>query len=337
MTNNKHSSKSRNDKISEVDFEILSFEQYEHILKYNYNVKQMRIIAKHYKLKVSGNKNELKQRLYTFLRESFYGNIIQKWVRRHFVKCLLYYKGPALKNRKLCNNNSDFYTLENIENIPFIQFISYKDIDNFIYGFDLMSLCEYLRSNNDAKNPYNRNKFPDNIQLIIRKIKSLSNILDINLKNIVVREIVSPNNENNYYQNINIREKTVELFLKIDEMGHITNINWFTELSHVRLIRFIRELYDIWTYRAQLSRAIQLQIIHPSGNPFHTLMYRDVQNLTYEQLQKYVLKTMENFITKGIDQESKSLGVFYVLCALTLVSPQAAQSMPWLYQSVQHM
>ena len=66
-------------------------------------------------------------------------------------------------------------------------------------------------------------------------------------------------------------------------------------------------------------------------------MYRDVQNLTYEQLQKYVLKTMENFITKGIDQESKSLGVFYVLCALTLVSPQAAQSMPWLYQSVQHM
>ena len=60
MANSKYPNKNRNDKISELDFEILSFEQYENIVKYNYNVKQMRIIAKYYKLKVSGNKNELK-------------------------------------------------------------------------------------------------------------------------------------------------------------------------------------------------------------------------------------------------------------------------------------
>lgn len=336
MTNSKYPNKNRNDKISELDFEILSFHQYENIVKYNYNVKQMRIIAKYYKLKVSGNKNELKHRLYNYLKQSFYVNIIQKWTRRYFVKCLLYYKGPALYNRSLCNNNSDFYTLENINNIPFMQFISYKDCDNFIYGFDLSSLSEYIRSNNDANNPYNRNKFPSDIKVKIMKIKILSKILDIGLKNTIIRENVLANSDS-YYEDINIREKSVELFLKMDEFGHITNINWFSELSHVRLIRFLRELYDIWSYRAQLTRTIQLQIVNPTGNPFHTLMYRDAQNLTFQQLQKYVLRTMENFITKGINQESQGLGVFYVLSALTLVSSDAAQSMPWLYQSVQHM
>ena len=346
MTLSKKSNKGRNDKISELDFEILSFDQYNNILKYNYNVKQLRVIAKHYKLKISGNKQELKQRLYDYLRRSFYINIIQKWVRRHFVKCLYFYKGPALMNRDLCNNNSDFYTLENINNIPFVQFISYKDMDNFTYGFDLLSLSEYLRTNSDAKNPYNRNKFPENINLITRKIKNLSNILNIGLKNTIIKQDTSNKNTNtntntninsNYYHNVNVREKTVELFMKMDEMGHITNINWFTGLSHVRLIRFLRELYDIWSYRAQLSRSMQVQIVHPSGNPFHTIMYRDAQNLTYEQLQKYVLRTIENFITTGINQETRSLGTFYVLCALTLVSQEAAQSMPWLYESVQHM
>ena len=46
MAITKHSNKNRNDKISELDFEILHFEQYENIIKYNYNVKQMRLIAK---------------------------------------------------------------------------------------------------------------------------------------------------------------------------------------------------------------------------------------------------------------------------------------------------
>lgn len=345
MVNNKGSNKGRNDKISEVDFEILSFEQYNNIVKSNYNVKQMRIIAKHYKLKVSGNKNELKQRLYNFLYQSFHINIIQKWVRRYFVKCLLFYKGPGLRERKLCNNNSDFYTLEDVKKIKFTQFISYRDRDNFIYGFDVSSLSEYLHTNNDAKNPYNRNKFPSDLNMRIRKIKNLSKLLSIGLDNSVNHEMNNNNNNNNdnntiqsnHYENINIHQKTVELFLKMDELGHITNVNWFTGLSHVRLIRFLRELYDIWSYRAQLSRTMQIQIIYPSGNPFHTLMYRDAQNLTFEQLQKYVLWTMENFITKGRNHESRSLGVYYVLCALTLVSQEAAQSLPWLYESVQHM
>ncbi len=43
---------------------------------------------------------------------------------------------------------------------------------------------------------------------------------------------------------------------------------------------------------------------------------------------------MENIVTKGINHASKTLGANYVLCALTLVNNDAAQSLPWLYQSV---
>ena len=43
---------------------------------------------------------------------------------------------------------------------------------------------------------------------------------------------------------------------------------------------------------------------------------------------------MENLLSKGINKDSKALGAFYILAALTLVSPSAAMALPWLYQSV---
>ena len=39
-------------------------------------------------------------------------------------------------------------------------------------------------------------------------------------------------------------------------------------------------------------------------------------------------------VYSGIDQDSRGLGALYVLTALTLVSPGAADAMPWLYNSV---
>jgi hypothetical protein len=41
-------------------------------------------------------------------------------------------------------------------------------------------------------------------------------------------------------------------------------------------------------------------------------------------------------INSSPDQNNQSLGAFYILGALTLVNNQAAESMPWLYESVFH-
>jgi hypothetical protein len=42
-------------------------------------------------------------------------------------------------------------------------------------------------------------------------------------------------------------------------------------------------------------------------------------------------------VNSGIDRDNKCLGAYYVLGALTLVSEDAATSLPWLYQAVCYM
>ena len=54
-------------KISDDDFIIPIFKYYSNIIKYNYNISQLKRIAKNYKLNNSGNKEHLRKRLYNFL------------------------------------------------------------------------------------------------------------------------------------------------------------------------------------------------------------------------------------------------------------------------------
>ena len=103
----------------------------------------MKGLAKHYKQKSTGNKQELQNILYNYLRLSYFIVKIQKNVRRMFVRKYIMLKGPAFLNRKLCNNPTDFFSLEEMNDIKYNQFISIKDIDGFIYGFDVISLYTY--------------------------------------------------------------------------------------------------------------------------------------------------------------------------------------------------
>ena len=51
-------------------------------------------------------------------------------------------------------------------------------------------------------------------------------------------------------------------------------------------------------------------------------------------LKKNILKMMDKLVSSGIDRDSKALGAYYVLGALTMVNHNAAMALPWLYQSV---
>ena len=51
------------------------------------------------------------------------------------------------------------------------------------------------------------------------------------------------------------------------------------------------------------------------------------------KVKNNLLNVMEKFVFNGIDHDSKSLGAYYVLGALTLVNNDAAESIPWLFQS----
>ena len=45
------------------------------------------------------------------------------------------------------------------------------------------------------------------------------------------------------------------------------------------------------------------------------------------------LKVINRLINTGVDDKSKNLGIFYVLGALTIQSQEAANALPWMYES----
>jgi len=130
--------------------------------------------------------------------------------------------------------------------------------------------------------------------------------------------------------------KILTLFQRIDSLGNYTNIKWFMELDKYGLIMFIRELADIWNYRANLTQETKRAIVPPSGNPFHSehININNLPQYNFTQIKKYCIQIIDLMINKGINQNSCVLGSYYVLCALTMVSNEAAHSLPWLYEAV---
>ena len=57
----------------------------------------------------------------------------------------------------------------------------------------------------------------------------------------------------------------------MDELGNYTEVEWFNQLRKNELCKFLYELYEIWFYRAQLSRETQISICPPNGNPFFNI------------------------------------------------------------------
>lgn len=319
-------------KISDDNIIIPTIKNYDIIANCNYNQTQLKTIAKTYKLKISGNKSELVSRIYAFLYLSSYIIKIQKIFRGRIVKKYKALHGPAAIKRNICTNNTDFITMDSLEEINFHQFISYKDEDGFIYGFDISSLFNlFTKTNSVIKNPYNRNLIPDYIFKNIKSLIVLSKILRIHINLCFEDEIqIIPEEKV-------VELRTLTLFQNIDALGNYSNSNWFLSLNRNQIIKLVRELADIWSYRAQLSMETKLSICPPTGDPFRNLNMSLIHvSPNFSIVRKIALEVLEKLVNNGVDNDSKALGAYYVLGALTLVNPDAAMSLPWLYQSVSY-
>jgi hypothetical protein len=312
-------------KISDEDFDIPNISNYSDFLDTNYNVKQLKSILKFYKLKVSGNKNELSIRVYDYMKESYYSTIIQRQFRAYII--LKYYGIMKSRPTSDYSNETDFYTMENINELSSLYLYSYKDKKGFSYAFKINSLIQYFKSS-EKKNPYNRDPFPqkviDDITYIGRICKVYTNLCDTEMES---EPILSRKQK--------ISLKLTDLFHIIDSLGNYSDINWLLNLHSRRIAIFIRELFDIWNYRAQLSEEAKKEICPPNGSPFHQI---DMSMITRHQpplilLEKCIL-IFENLLKSDTSSSNKSVAALFILSAITLVSQDAADAMPWLYQSV---
>ena len=312
--------------ISQDEFTVLEFSEFEQIATFNYNVLQLKTMCRYYKQKVSGNKPELINRMYNFLKYSQHASVIQKHIRGFLRR--KYFQLNGIKNRNKCVNETDFLTLENINNIPYYQFYCYKDDEGFIYGFNIKSIYNLMvKSDGKLKNPYTRAELSKNIITSIRHFIKMSHTLKE-----PIAITLQASNIMSHKKRISL--KTISIFHKIDMFGHITDTSWFLSLEVPHLIKLIRDIHDIWGYRANLTDTIKREICPPNGNPFHGINISSLVQKNKESLQGGILYVMENLVSKGINTDSRSLGAFYILSALTLVSHNAAVALPWLYESV---
>lgn len=130
----------------------------------SYKLTELKAVAKHNRLRMLGTKHDLISRIETQFRGDWSAVQIQKNLRRFFVRRSFQLRGEAFKQRNICVNETDFFTLEPLDEIPWKAFFSYKDDTNFVYGFNLASLMGLLkRKGKTIMNPYNRNKIPEKV------------------------------------------------------------------------------------------------------------------------------------------------------------------------------
>jgi hypothetical protein len=328
-----------------------------------FKIPQLKLIARENNLHVSGSKPVLIERIHNHFTQSIHAIPIQKIFRGHLIRKLMTLKGEAFKNKKLCVNESDFYTLDPLEDIPYDEFYSYKDSKNFVYGFNISSLITLFKQKGKIINPYNREKVDFKVMNDIFTLYKLTKIIFPHIFNEKSDEqqtlpitnnqphqnrvVTNVTNNHQLTENVelhnrmqHIREKPInvrilELFMEIDLLGNYTNIGWFNNLEKRDYIRYYRYLYDIWHYRGQMTNETKRKICR-LHDPFinTSLSSLNLATTTTDDCRAVCLYIMENMVYTGIDVEYQKLGALHVLSVLTIVSMDARRNMMWLYESL---
>lgn len=301
------------------------------------------------KLPVTGKKSVLLERLQVHQMKTISCIRIQKVVRGFIQRRYNRLCGPALMKRGICVNDKDFCTLEEICKIPMNRFFSYADKRNAVYGFDIESLHQLLRYKNiktnnyttrRIENPFNRMDIPRRVIKDLFKVLRRHKLSSNTLKS----KILSTMNINRRTEQI-----TMELFQTINTLGNYADYLWFWNLNEMQCARLLRELMDVWDYRAMISHSTKQMILPPSGILLDTYVYTEILHgfencnhlrmnggdVSYIFLEFFIMliDVIRRLISNGVDRDSRIMGTNYFLGVLTLVSNEAASSLPWLYES----
>jgi hypothetical protein len=329
---------------------------------------ELKQMAKYYKLHVSGTKPILFERLTDFFSRCSRCVKIQKIFRGYLVRKWLQDKGECINNITKCVNENDFYSLEPLKEIPIKYFFTFS-CGKFNYGCNIISLIQLIKNSKGiVKNPYNR----ENIEIeTIKTILSVygktriifglpsdapvinnHSLLQIQgsiqenqrVRGLITRpQSIGPSAElirerrikMTAVQSKSIEARIQEVFMEMDQLGNYTHPGWFSNLDRREYIRLFRILFDIWTFRGQLSAQIKMNICIV-GDPFNEIRRQGINlhDMTIDDIREICITVIEYIVYCGIDDEYKKIGALHVLTGLTGVSLGARTSLPWLYESL---
>ena len=293
--------------------------------KVNLTVKILKEVCKKYKIRCSGKKQELIDRINKYELEYNSTLTIQRYYRGYLIRKYL----RNIDKKFKYNNTEDFYTLEDFNEIPLYNIFTFEE-NNFIYAFKISSILKLISSSTEPLNPYTRKKISYSTVTKLNKQIKLAKMLSLNIN---LSEYV--NDISTISKKIRLRNNIVSIFSDIDQHGFITDSEWLINLSHHNCIIFIKELYDIWNYRAQILNETKY-LIYPYGNPFRDIVVSSsfLRSLSTYKIKMMIVNIINKLINTSVYREYAYLGCTYVLCSLTLVCQEAAESLPYLYYSV---
>ena len=247
---------------------------------------------------------------------------IQSLWRKFSIRNKIYYHGLCILNKTKCNNTADFCSMDNCNEIEDKYFFSYKDLDNFYYGFDIRSLKKLVTINKIRYNPYTRNDLSildlDRINRLIKLLKYDNMEIDDGISTLTPQQ--------------KYNQRVISIFQKIDELNNYTNVNWFNNLTLHQLKYLYKEIEDIWNYRANLTIE-QKKTIIPTGFIFSRSMKLIWSIKDINKIRNILLDDIDKLVSMGITEADKSLGALYFLTGMVIVSKECAQALPYLSQN----
>ena len=302
--------------------------------------------------------------LQTFFEILLKGNTFLSQViklQRYIKKSLLLLKqkchGPAFKNTQLCVNDSDFFTLDELKDIPNDDFFSFSDEKKFVYGFSIDSIIQLiLKSDENYFEQFSRKiknrhthqhpklcyyQFIKILYTHYSKIKIINPytrfVIDNTIKLKAIRLYARKEYDINRIEEIVeivdiktlVKNKCLSIFQKIDMFGYQTDINWLYDQNQTVLKIFYKKLALLWNFEFGLNNEARYKIAH-SHNIFvnlHDIMISKQDKYT---LLDKILEPVNAMVSNGRTDADKQSGCIIVLYALAFIDNRCVMANPWL-------
>lgn len=241
--------------------------------------------------------------------------LLQKTYRKKQNDKYLILRGEGYQNRKLCNNETDFFTYETYDEINDKYFFSYKDDQNIIWFFDIRSFNKLIEMN--QPNPYTMKEIPSKI---IEKSKILTELLKLDKRDELIDKTALKLSRKEI-----IKQKCIDFFSEISQCGWDCQPEWFLNLNTFLLKKLYRNLEDLWNYRLQLTNEMKLRICPPNGIIFN-IPVSQVNNINSSTTLKEIIINESIKFNNATNIEDRKLGYIYFLIGLGIVSRECYES-----------
>lgn len=250
-----------------------------------YKLPNLKEACKKYNLKVTGNKGILIERIQNCFLKMKCAIIIQSIIRMNQSNIYIHQRGPALKDKKICCNMTDFVTLEPLDEISLPYFFSYRDNEQFVYGFNICSLISLLKSGpKKFINPYNRKPFDRKLSGKIIKIYNNNFFINSEFKEV-----------NTFFER-NPRNHTNHFLYNIRNNPHVSTVdNYNPQLDNRRFIAS-RENQDRLNYLSVIRQTTNISTrierlfmeVDNLGNYTNSSWFNNLTHMQYIRLYRCI-------------------------------------------------